>query len=73
MHPANTPEGPLTPALVFDLLFAYQRTAALKAAIDLDVFRAVGQGPQGLVYHAGRSGTMNLQIVDFRLQIRVTA
>ena len=24
---------------------AYQRTAALKAAIELDVFRAVGQGP----------------------------
>jgi 2-polyprenyl-3-methyl-5-hydroxy-6-metoxy-1,4-benzoquinol methylase len=36
---------PLTPALVFDMLQAHQRTAALKAAIDLDVFRAVGQGP----------------------------
>ena len=23
----------------------YQKTAALKAAIDLDIFRAVGQGP----------------------------
>jgi 2-polyprenyl-3-methyl-5-hydroxy-6-metoxy-1,4-benzoquinol methylase len=28
------------------MLFAYQRTAALKAAIDLDVFRAVGEAPQ---------------------------
>lgn len=42
MHPA---EGPLTPGLVFDMLQAHQRTAALKAAIDLDVFRAVGDGP----------------------------
>ena len=41
-HPS---EGPLTPGLVFDMLQAHQRTAALKAAIDLDVFRAVGDGP----------------------------
>jgi hypothetical protein len=27
------------------MLQAHQRTAALKAAIDLDVFRAVGDGP----------------------------
>lgn len=38
-------EGPLTPGLVFEMLQAHQRTAALKAAIDLDVFRAVGEGP----------------------------
>jgi hypothetical protein len=31
--------------VVFDMLQAHQRTAALKAAIDLDVFRAVGEGP----------------------------
>jgi len=31
--------------LIFDMLQAHQRTAALKAAIDLDVFRAVGDGP----------------------------
>lgn len=42
MHPA---ESPLTPVLVFEMLSAHQRTAALKAAIDLDVFRAVGEGP----------------------------
>jgi 2-polyprenyl-3-methyl-5-hydroxy-6-metoxy-1,4-benzoquinol methylase len=35
----------LTPALVFEMLQAHQRTAALKAAIDLDLFRAVGEGP----------------------------
>lgn len=38
-------EAPPTPMLVFEMLQAHQRTAALKAAIDLDVFRAVGQGP----------------------------
>ena len=36
--------GP-SPALVFDTLIAYQRTAALRAAIELDLFRAIGEGP----------------------------
>jgi SAM-dependent methyltransferase len=45
MHPGHEPEGPLTPAVVFDMLQAHQRTAALKAAIDLDLFTAVGDGP----------------------------
>ena len=45
MHPEKQAEAPLTPAVVFDMLQAHQRTAALKAAIDLDLFRAVGQGP----------------------------
>jgi len=44
MHAGNA-EAPLTPALIFDMLQAHQRTSALKAAIDLDLFRAVGQGP----------------------------
>src|SRR5580693_5756104 len=35
----------LNPGLVFDMLQAHQRTAALKTAIELDVFRAVGEGP----------------------------
>lgn len=33
-----------TPELVFDTLNSYQRTAALKAAIDLDIFTAIGEG-----------------------------
>jgi SAM-dependent methyltransferase len=37
--------GALSPALVFDTLFAYQRTAALRAAIEIDLFRALGEGP----------------------------
>src|SRR5664279_2114936 len=44
--PADSPAGaPLTPAIVFENLNAFQRTFALKAAIELDVFRAVGEGP----------------------------
>ena len=45
MQSANHAHGPLTPAIIFDMLQAHERTAALKAAIDLDVFTAVGQGP----------------------------
>lgn len=41
----TTPESPLTPAIVFETLQAHQRTEALKAAIELDLFRAVGEGP----------------------------
>ena len=37
----------LTPAVVFENLQAHQRTFALKAAIELDIFRAIGQGPAG--------------------------
>jgi SAM-dependent methyltransferase len=37
--------APPNPGLVFDMLNAHQRTSALKAAIDLDIFRAVGDGP----------------------------
>ena len=45
MHSGNDAESPLNPGLVFEMVQAQQRTAALKAAIDLDVFRAVGEGP----------------------------
>ena len=48
MHPGNSGEAPLTPGLIFEMLQAHQRTAALKAAIDLDVFRALGEGPGGV-------------------------
>ncbi len=37
--------APLTPGIIFDMLQAHHRTAALKAAVDLDIFRAVGDGP----------------------------
>ncbi len=45
MHPVKSTEDPVNPGLVFEMLQAHQRTAALKAAIDLDVFRSVGEGP----------------------------
>src|SRR5665213_1267548 len=44
MHPENS-AAPPNPALIFEMLQAHQRTAALKAAIDIDIFRAVGEGP----------------------------
>src|ERR1700722_9996874 len=33
-----------SPELIFETLNAYQRSAALRAAIELDLFRAVGEG-----------------------------
>ncbi len=45
MSPDPGPAGAPSPALVFETLFAYQRTAALRAAIELDLFRAIGEGP----------------------------
>ncbi len=45
MQTGNPAEAPLNPGIVFEMVQAHQRTAALKAAIDLDIFRAVGKGP----------------------------
>ena len=47
MHSAASP-SPATPVVVFENVQAFQRTFALKAAIELDIFRAVGQGPGDL-------------------------
>jgi len=44
MQPTNTTDAPPNPEVVFDVLMAYQRTAALKTAIELGVFRAIGEG-----------------------------
>jgi len=45
MQNGNHAEAPLNPGLVMEMMQAHQRTAALNAAIELDVFRAVGDGP----------------------------
>jgi hypothetical protein len=45
MQPDVPSGAPLTPAIVFENLQAFQKTFALKTAIELDVFRAVGEGP----------------------------
>ncbi|MGD0444430.1 MAG: class I SAM-dependent methyltransferase [Edaphobacter sp.] len=37
--------APATPELYFEMLNGHQQTAALKAALDLDLFRAIGDGP----------------------------
>jgi SAM-dependent methyltransferase len=39
--------GPMpTPEKFFDMAFAFERTAAINAAVDLDVFTAVGEGAE---------------------------
>ncbi|MDB6033899.1 MAG: Methyltransferase type 12 [Verrucomicrobiales bacterium] len=40
-----SPQPDPSPALLFDTINAYQRTAAIKAGIELDVFTAVADGP----------------------------
>jgi 2-polyprenyl-3-methyl-5-hydroxy-6-metoxy-1,4-benzoquinol methylase len=42
---ASEPGQQPNPGLIFDLLLAHQRSSALCAAIELDLFRAVGEGP----------------------------
>ncbi len=46
-----------SPELIFEALTAYQRTAALRAAIELDIFRAIGEGAGAadLARYAGAS------------------
>jgi 2-polyprenyl-3-methyl-5-hydroxy-6-metoxy-1,4-benzoquinol methylase len=46
----------VSPDAVFDALFAYQQTAALKAAIDLDVFTAIEEGATDPTALASRTG-----------------
>jgi 2-polyprenyl-3-methyl-5-hydroxy-6-metoxy-1,4-benzoquinol methylase len=58
MQPNSPAAGPLTPAIVFGILQAHQQTAALRAAIELDLFRAIGQGRgdvDSLAQHANAS------------------
>src|SRR4051812_36087270 len=43
-HAAETQQP--SPELFFETMNAYQRTAALKAAIELDLFTAIGEGAQ---------------------------
>ncbi|MBZ5620486.1 MAG: methyltransferase domain-containing protein [Acidobacteriia bacterium] len=54
MGTAPNPQAMPSPALIFDTLLSYQRTAALRAAIELDLFRAVGEGPGDVASLAGQ-------------------
>ena len=44
------------PAMVFDLINSFQRTAALKAAVELEVFSALGEGHSSAADLARRCG-----------------
>ena len=45
MSAENHANAPLNPGLIFGMMQAHQQTAALRAAIELDIFTAVGNGP----------------------------
>src|SRR6185312_4929700 len=45
-----------TPALLFDTFNAYQRTQAIKAAIELELFTAIGEGQTAVPEIAQRCG-----------------
>ena len=68
MHTTPAPAAPLTPGVVFENLQAYQRTAALKAAIELDIFRAIGEGKHdiaSIARHASASERGTRILCDF--------
>ena len=44
MTPERQATGQPTPALLFDTLNAHQRTEAIKAAIELNLFTAIAEG-----------------------------
>jgi len=46
----------VSPDAIFNALFAYQQTAAVKAAIDLDVFTAIDDGATDTAALASRTG-----------------
>lgn len=56
MHPMTSGATELSPAPVLETLFAQQRSAALRAAIEVDLFRAVGEGPADTETLAARCG-----------------
>ena len=56
MHAAVAAEAP-NPGLIFEILQAHQRSAALRTAIELNVFGAVGEGPADAATLAQRCST----------------
>jgi hypothetical protein len=68
--------APPTPAIVFENLNAYQRTAALRAAIELDLFRSIGEGPATAAVLARKCGASERGIrilCDFLVIIGILA
>jgi ubiquinone/menaquinone biosynthesis C-methylase UbiE len=52
----SAPGPDVSPALFFDTVNAYQQTAAIKAAIDLDLFTAIAEGRESAHQIAERCG-----------------
>jgi DNA-binding IclR family transcriptional regulator len=52
MNPSAAP----SPVLFFDTINAYQKSAALRAAIELELFSAIGQEPATATELAARMG-----------------
>ena len=57
MQPVTAVDTAPNPGIIFETLLAHQRSAALRTAIELDVFRAVGEGPADAVTLAARCST----------------
>ena len=53
---STEPNAPPTPQLLVDVALSYQKTAALKAAVELKVFDAIGAGATSLEALAARVG-----------------
>jgi len=53
---SGSARGP-SPLLFFDTVWAYQRTEAIKTAIELDLFSAIGEGATTAAAIAARSGS----------------
>ncbi len=51
---STTQPHPPSPELIFDTLNAYQKTAALRGAIELDLFTAIGEGATSAADLAGK-------------------
>ena len=49
------PSSALSPEHIFETLVAFQQSAALKAALDLDVFSAIAAGARTLPELAGKT------------------
>lgn len=56
LSPTGSPSRPPTPFAIFDAINGFHRTAALKGAIDLDLFTAVADGATEVPAIAARIG-----------------
>ncbi|HEY3442069.1 MAG TPA: class I SAM-dependent methyltransferase [Paludibaculum sp.] len=68
MQPGTVAAPAPNPALIFENLMAHQRSAALKTAIELDLFRALGGGPSSaaqLAAHCNASERGTRILCDF--------